>query len=136
MCGSLAKTIRMLYWHRRASLSIILAIIGWSVAGLLCWQLVRRVGWLGVAVIGIVTLLVAYRWSLDETNAVPSYAGGSNPLYKAQYDRQFGHSSPEHKASDRAMSVEFNRALYLLRTIGLALSMLGVSAFVVHWLRD
>src|ERR1700730_643384 len=36
-------------------------------------------------------------------NALPSYAGGRNPLYTAQYDRQFGLSSPEQKApADRS----------------------------------
>jgi hypothetical protein len=123
-------------WHRRVSLSPILAIIGWSVAGLLSWLLVGLVGWLGVTIIGVGTLYVAYRWSLDETNAVPSYASGRNPLYKAQYDRQFGRFSPEQKASDRAKSAEFNRDLYLTRTIGLALSVLGLGMFIVHQLHS
>jgi hypothetical protein len=112
-----------------------LAIIGWSIAGLLSWLLVSLVGWLGVTIIGVATLLVAYRWSLDEVNAVPSYASGQNSLYKAQYDRQFGYSSPEQKASERAKRAEFNRTLYLIRTIGLALSVLGLYMFIIHQLR-
>src|SRR5437762_132334 len=111
----------MSWWQRYATPSLILATIRWSIAGLLCWLLVSLVGWLGITIIGAATLLIAYRWSLDETNALPSYTTGANSPYVVQYERQFGHSTPEQKASDRAKAAELNRLLYLIRTIGLAL---------------
>jgi hypothetical protein len=38
---------------------------------------VSLVGWLGVTIIGVVILPIAYRWSLAETNAPSSYASRS-----------------------------------------------------------
>lgn len=121
-------------WRSRAAVPVVLAIVGWSIAGVLCWALVGRVGWLGVAIIGLVTLLMAYRWSMDEENALPTYPGGANHVYRAQYERQFGRSTPEQRLADGARRAEFDRLLYLIRTIGLALLAVGFNMFVYHQL--
>jgi MFS family permease len=123
---------RSLNWSHRGTV-VALTAVGWTLAGLLASALVSRIGWFGIILIGIAILFVASRWQIDEQNAIPSNPSGANHLYAAQYERQFARS-PEERASRRAADAELNRALYVIRTIGLALLLLGVSMFIVHQL--
>jgi pyridoxal/pyridoxine/pyridoxamine kinase len=102
-------------------------------AGLFAAALVSRIGWLGIALIGIAILFVASRWQVDENNALPANPTGAGHLYAAQYARQFTRS-PEESAARKAAESEFNRVLYVTRTIGLALLLLGANMFIIHQL--
>ena len=59
---------------------LFLATAGWMIAGVVSWLLVRRIGSLGVVLVGLAILFVSYCVSLDE---VPDFASGQNPTYKA-----------------------------------------------------
>jgi hypothetical protein len=111
-----------------------LAAVGWSIAGLLCWFLVSRVGWLGIALIGITILFVASRAALDEDNASSNVPGGIDAVYRAAYDRQFGYATAEEAAAVVARRQELDRFLYVARTIGLAMLALGANMFIIHQL--
>jgi hypothetical protein len=109
----------------------ILGAIGWVAAALIAWALVSRIAWFGLALIGIAILFVAARWQVDDQNAIPSNPTGAEHLYAAQYERQLSRS-PKERAARRAAESEFNRVLYLIRTIGLALLLLGANMFILH----
>jgi hypothetical protein len=119
-------------WSRRRTI-IALAVAGWAVAGLVAWLFVSVVGWFGILVIGVAILMVASLWRLDDQNALPSNAMGSSHLYAAQYERQFSRS-PEESAAKHEAEDEFNRVLYVVRTIGIAMVLLGLNTFIIHQL--
>jgi hypothetical protein len=121
-----------LSWSRQRTL-VVLGAAGWAVAGLIAWALVSRIAWFGVALIGLAILFVAARWQIGDQNALPTNPTGAGHLYTAQYERQFARS-PEEAASRKAAEAEFNRVLYVARTIGLALLLLGANMFIVHQL--
>jgi len=119
-------------WSRRRAM-VVLGIAGWAVAGVLAWMLVSRVAWFGIALIGVAILFVASRWQINDQKALPTNPTGAGHLYVAQYERQFARS-PEEAASRKAYEADFNRVLYVVRTIGLALLLLGANMFIVHQL--
>jgi hypothetical protein len=121
-----------LSWSRRRT-QLVLGAVGWAAAALVAWALVSRIGWLGVVLIGLAILFVASRWQIDDQNSLPTNAAGASHLYAAQYERQFARS-PEEAAARKAAEAEFNRVLYVARTIGLALLLLGVNMFIAHQL--
>jgi hypothetical protein len=119
-------------WSRRRT-QLVLGAAGWTAAGLIAWALVSRIAWFGVTLIGLAVLFVASRWQIDDQNALPANPTGATHLYTAQYERQFARS-PEEAAARKAAEAEFNRILYVARTIGLALLLLGVNMFIAHQL--
>jgi hypothetical protein len=121
-----------LSWSRRRT-QLVLGAAGWATAGLIAWALVSRIAWFGVVLIGLAILFVAAHWQIDDQNALPTNPTGAAHLYTAQYERQFARS-PEEAAARKAAEAEFNRVLYVARTIGLALLLLGVNMFIAHQL--
>lgn len=119
-------------WSRRR-MQVVLGAAGWAVAALVAWALVSRIGWLGVVLIGLAILFVASHWQIDDQNALPTNPTGAGHLYTAQYQRQFARS-PEEAAARKAEEAEFNRVLYVARTIGIALLLLGANMFIAHQL--
>jgi hypothetical protein len=117
----------------RRRTQLVLDAAGWAVAGLIAWALVSRIAWFGVALIGLAILFVASLWQIDDQNALPTNPTGAGHLYAAQYERQFTRS-PEEAEARKAAEAELNRVLYVVRTIGLALLLLGVNMFIVHQL--
>jgi len=112
-----------------------LALAGWSVAGILALLLIERVGWLGVAIIGAAILMVAYRSELHEENALPvPYGNAGIQLYRAQHERN-ANLAPEQKLARAAERSQFGRFLYLVRTAGIALILIGLNMFLYHQLR-
>jgi hypothetical protein len=109
---------------------ILLAAMGWTVAGLLCWLLIERVGPFGLIIIGLAVLFISYRASLDDDNAVPDFASGINPAYKAQYQRALGGSKPEERAAFRSSRSALDRFLYVARTFGVAILFVGIAMFL------
>jgi hypothetical protein len=121
-----------LNWSRRRT-RVVLGAAGWAAAGVIAWALVSRIAWFGVVLIGLAILFVASRWQIDDQNALPTNPTGASHLYTAQYERQFARS-PEEAASRNAAEAEFNRVLYVVRTIGIALLLLGGNMFILHQL--
>jgi hypothetical protein len=115
---------------RRSSLAALLLVAGagWAIAGALAWTLVGRVGWLGILILGVATLLVALRVELDA-----DYPAWSRYLMRRQYEQAF-EGTPEARLARWAERVERHRALYIARTIGIALALIGLNMFVRHQL--
>jgi hypothetical protein len=110
---------------------LLVAGVGWSVAGLLAWALVARVGWLGVAFIGAAALFVALRVEMDDE--FPAGGIGASHLMRLQLEQAQGGSS-ETRLARLARRAERNRWLYILRTIGIALLAMGGGMFAMHQL--
>jgi len=104
----------------------LLTLVGCCIAAVLSWLIINVVGWFGLALIGLAILMIASWWSLDDSNAAPSYTSGAGAVYAAQYRRLFGRMSPEDTAAARAQAADFNRCMYLIRTVGVALLVLGI----------
>jgi len=111
---------------------LLVAVGGWTIAALLSWLLINRIGWFGVVLLGLAILFVCYRVAMDEDNAIPDYASGKNPVYKAQYQREFGNAKPEERLAARANRSVLERFLYIARTIGVALLFFGLGMFLMH----
>jgi hypothetical protein len=118
-------------WARNALLAI--ALIGWAVTGLLAVLLVERVGWLGVAIIGGAVLSIAALVELDEERPVAGPTGSAF-LMRQQIEQEH-EGGFESRLSRIAARVARNRALYIVRTIGIAMALLGLNMFVLHQLR-
>ena len=103
---------------------LLVAIVGWGIAGLIAFILVSLVGWLGILIIGLIICLVAVRAELDADAPAMSVA-----LLRRQYERTF-----EGTKEDRLERVERNRLLYIARTIGIATVLIGLNMFIVHQL--
>ncbi|MBI3706625.1 MAG: hypothetical protein HY246_02920 [Proteobacteria bacterium] len=101
------------------------ACIGWALLGLLAWKLVERVGWLGVALLGVIVLFVVQRAEMNEESSdiiVPgAHRGGDGPR-------------AERRLADQAQKTEFERWLAATRAIGFALAALGAFMFMRHQL--
>jgi hypothetical protein len=121
-----------LSWSRRRT-QLVLGAAEWAAAGLIAWALVSRIAWFGIALIGLAVLFVASRRQIGDENALPTNPAGAGHLYTAQYEQQFARS-PEEAAARKAAEAEFNRVLYVARTIGLALLLLGGNMFIAHQL--
>jgi hypothetical protein len=104
----------------------LVAVTGWTIAAGLAWLLVARVGWFGVMILGVVTLLVALRAEMTS-----DYPAWSPYLMRRQYEQAF-EGGAEARLARWAEQVERHRALYIVRTIGIAL--LGLNMFIRHQL--
>jgi hypothetical protein len=109
--------------------AVTLALFAWGVAAILAWLLVGRIGWLGIALLGGAVLLIAVRVELYED--IP------NPRTKPYFAKRLRDSASggeEARLRDRASLAERNRWLYVVRTIGIALGLLGANMFILHQL--
>jgi hypothetical protein len=115
---------------RRSALYALLLVAGagWAIAGLLAWALVARVGGLGVFILGVATLLVAVRAELNAD--APAW---SAHLMRRQYEEAF-EAKGEARLARWAERVERHRLLYIARTVGIALALLGLNIFIRHQL--
>ena len=116
---------------RRASWYVLatIAAIGWAGAALLAWWLMTRLGWFGVMLIGIVVLFASSRPELtDDSPAASGY------LLQRRYEQQF-EGNAESRLAGWVARLERHRWLYLIRTIGIALALLGLNMFVTRQLQ-
>jgi hypothetical protein len=107
---------------------LLIAVLGFGVAGLISVVLVAAVGWLGVLLIGLGICFVAVRAELDADAPLASVA-----LLQRQYERNSEERSEERLAR-WAERLERNKWLYVARTIGIATSLIGLNMFIVHQL--
>jgi len=115
---------------RRASwyALMIVAAVGWGIAGLLAYALVSRVGWFGILIIGLIIILVPQLAELDADS--PAW---SATLLRRQYEQTFD-GTMEHRLARWVERVERNKWLYITRTIGIATLLIGLNMFIVHQL--
>ena len=107
---------------------MIVATVGWGIAGLVAVALVSLVGWLGILILGLAILLVALNVELDSDS--PAW---SATLLRRQYEQTF-EGTTEERFARWAASVERNKWLYIARTIGIAAILIGLNMFIAHQL--
>src|SRR5215831_16962464 len=111
---------------RRASwyALMIVAAVGWGIAGLLAYALVSRVGWFGILITGLIIILVPQLAELDADS--PAW---SATLLRRQYEQTFD-ATMEHRLARWVERVERNKWLYITRTIGIATMLIGLNMFI------
>jgi hypothetical protein len=105
---------------------LFVTVAGWCLAGLMALVLVSRIGWLGILILGMVVLMIALRVELDADSPAMSVA-----LLRRQQEQRF-EGTAESRLATFAERLERNRWLYIVRTIGIALSLLGLTMFSLH----
>jgi hypothetical protein len=117
---------------RRSSWIVLLtvAIVGWTIAGVIALLAVTTLGWFGVMLLGLVTLVVALRVELDE-----EFPGtgpwASAHLMRRQLEQQ-SEGTAEARLARFAERVERQRWLYIVRTVGIALALLGLNMWALR----
>lgn len=107
-----------------------IAVIGWVAAGLIALTFVAHVGWIGIFIIGLIVLLAGV--SVDLNADHPAHLPSAH-LMARQYERLTGGSHDE-RLTRFAERLERNRLLYLLRTFGIAMVMLGLGMLLLRQL--
>ena len=107
---------------------ITVAVVGWGIAGLMALVLVSWLGWFGILMIGLFILMVALLAELDAD--APAW---SVTLLRRQYEQTF-EGTTEDRLARWAERVERNKGLYIVRTIGIAMILIGLNMFIVHQL--
>lgn len=106
----------------------VIAAAGWTAAGLLALILVAHVGWAGIALIGLAVLLVASRQEMTEDSPAPLPTAH---MLARQYEEML-ECVPEARLARLALRAERHRLLYIARTFGGALVLLGGGMFLLH----
>lgn len=105
-----------------------IAILGWSAAGMIALLLVAQVGWIGLGLIGLVICLIAARVELDAD--YPAHA--PHPHLLAHHYKRLQEGNAEERLARWAERLERRRLLYIVRTMGIALILLGAVMFLRH----
>lgn len=107
---------------------VVVAVLGWGFAAFIAYQLVLHLAWFGVMLIGVIVIVGAQWPELDEDSP------GSSPyLLRRQYEQIF-EGNAETRMARWAQRLERNKWLYIVRTIGIGLAVLGLNMFVEHQL--
>lgn len=107
---------------------VVVAVLGWSAAAFIAYQMVLHLAWFGVMLIGVMVIVAAQRPEMDEdAPAASAY------LLRRQYEQMF-EGNAESRLARWAERLERSKWLYLVRTIGIALAVLGLNMFVQHQL--
>jgi len=117
---------------RRASWYTLMtvALAGWTIAGAIAWLTVQALGWFGVMLLGLAIIVVALRVELDE-EFPGTGAYGSTHIMRRQLEQQH-EGAPEARAARFAERLERHRLLYIVRTVGIALALLGLNLWALH----
>jgi hypothetical protein len=99
--------------------------IGWAVLGLVAWFTVSFLGWLGLAILGLLIALIATHAELGED--APS-------LYVRNAAHETRRGAAEQAVSRRAERSDFQRWSGAVRAVGIALAVVGAVMFVRHQL--
>lgn len=116
-----------MHWRPWIALAVI-AVLGWTAAGLLALTLLAHVGWAGLALIGLGVLLVTSRLEMTEDSPAPL---PTTHMLSRQYDEMMPHQ-PELRLARMADRLQRQRMLYIARTFGIALLLLGGGMFLLH----
>ena len=106
------------------------ALTGWTIAGAIAWATVAALGWFGVMLLGLATIVVALRVELDE-DFPGTGAYGSAHIMRRQLEQEH-EGPPEARLARFAERLERNRLLYIVRTVGIALALLGLNLWALH----
>jgi hypothetical protein len=107
---------------------VLVAVTGWGLAAFIAYMIVIYLGWFGVMLIGLVTLLAGQFAELDDE------APAASPYLLARRYEQTFEGNPESRMARFAQRVERHKWLYITRTIGIALALLGLNMFIEHQL--
>jgi hypothetical protein len=108
----------------------IVATIGWAVAGLFTWLFVASLGWFGLAVIGLFVWFAALRVESDEE--FPDTGAFGSTLLRQRFVERIQENSPDMKLANLAARAERHRWLYVMRTAGMTLVLLGAGMLIAH----
>ena len=95
-----------------------------------------QIGWLGIGIIGLFGLLISTRIDLHGGHALAEsdFGSGDVPHYARQREVQRSQTSPEHKLALTAERQKRARLLYLVNTVFIAMTALGLGLFVLYQL--
>ena len=106
------------------------ALAGWTIAGAIAWLTVATLGWFGVMLLGLAIIVIALRVELDE-EFPGTGAYGSAHIMRRQLEQQ-SEGPPEARLARFAARIEHHRVLYIVRTVGIALALLGLNLWALH----
>lgn len=114
---------------RKTWLSLaVIAAIGWTGAGLLALTFASYVGWIGIFILGLIVLLITVSADLNADH--PAHLPSAH--LTAELHRRTTEGTREERLSRFADRIERNRGLYVARTFGIALALLGLGMFMRH----
>jgi len=108
------------------------AVLFWIVVALIAAVVsFSYIGWLGVALLGLIGLLVSIRLDLHGGHAVPDTGQGTTAvgLYAKQLEEQ-AQSSPDQKLADNERRAERSKLLYVINTVCMCLILFGLYMFI------
>ena len=86
------------------------------------------VGWLGILIVGLAIRFCGAQAELDDQAPVASVA-----LLRRQFE-QSSERTAEERLANWAQRVEYNKGLYMVRTVGISVLLIGLNMFIVHQL--
>ena len=107
---------------------VLVAVIGWSFAGLLAWGVIYALQWFGVMLIGLVVIVAAQDDELFERTD-----GADSHLLEREYRESQG-GSLEMRLRRWTERLRREQGFYTARTIGIALALLGLNMGILHQL--
>ena len=115
--------------QRSAWVALLLVVLaGCGIAGLMAVTPVFLVGWLGILIVGLAIRFCGAQAELDDQAPVASVA-----LLRRQFE-QSSERTAEERLANWAQRVEYNKGLYMVRTVGIAVLLIGLNMFIVHQL--
>jgi len=114
-------------------LAMAAAIIGFLIVGALAIALFQLVGWLAIALIGLLTLCASVWLDMLGGHALSDIQPGGEAVHllaRQMAERQ--RASPEQKLALAAEEDSRRRRHYIARTVGIALTAVGIGMFLLH----
>ena len=95
-----------------------------------------QIGWLGIGIIGLFGLLISTRIDLHDGHALAEsdFGSGDVPHYARQREVERSQTSPEQRMAMTAERQKRARLLYLVNTVFIAMTALGLRLFVLYQL--
>jgi hypothetical protein len=100
------------------------AVLSTAIVVVLVFLAANFIGWLGVGLLGLVGLVLAYRIEITEGNVSGDWRVGVMVLR-----RQLEEQSRDHPKKRRAEAARLQRTLAVLKAISLAVTLLGFVIF-------
>jgi uncharacterized membrane protein len=117
---------------RRRRRAFWVAVLFWVVVALVTAVFsFTYIGWLGVALLGLIGLLVSVRLDLHGGHAVPDTGQGTTAvgLYAKQIEEKKS-SSPDQKLAEKERRAERSKLLYIINTVCMCLIIFGLYMFI------
>lgn len=114
-------------------LAVAAAIIGFLIVGALVIALFQLVGWLAIALIGLLVLCASVWLDMLGGHALSDIQPGGEAVHllaRQMTERQ--RASPEQKLALAAEEDSRRQRHYIARTVGVALTAVGIGMFLLH----